>query len=89
MTNPEDNIRYGTWYLAALNKQFSGNTILTLAAYNAGSGRVTSWLKNYSGDFNDYLIEDIPFTETREYVAKVLASYGRYVVLYEQDRDSL
>lgn len=82
MTNPEDNIRYGTWYLAALSKQFSGNTILTLAAYNAGSGRVTTWLNEASGDPDDYLIDDIPYKETREYVAKVLASYARYEEIY-------
>lgn len=82
LTKHEDNIRYGTRYLAALNKEFKGNTILVLAAYNAGSGRVNSWLKSSPQDFNDYLIDDIPFKETREYVQKVLNSYGKYSELY-------
>lgn len=78
----DDNIRYGTWYLAALNKQFSGNTILALAAYNAGSGRVNAWLKASPRNMNSYLIKDIPFKETREYVQKVLSSYQKYLELY-------
>lgn len=82
LQKPEDNIRYGTWYLSALNKEFKGNSILILAAYNAGSGRVNSWLKESSKTFNTYKIEDIPFTETREYVTKVLNSYEKYKELY-------
>jgi len=83
LENPEVNIRYGTWYLAQLNKQFSGNSVLVLAAYNAGSGRVNNWLNFRSEEANTYLIEDIPFKETREYVQKVLRSYKMYVKLYD------
>lgn len=83
LNKPEDNIRYGTWYLSSLNKQFSENTTLVLAAYNAGGGRVNSWLKTSPQDFDEYLIEDIPFRETREYVIKVLNSYEKYAELYK------
>jgi soluble lytic murein transglycosylase len=86
LTRPEDNIRYGCWYLAALSKEYSGNTVLTLAAYNAGIGRVNGWLGSVSGDLNSFLIEDIPFKETREYVQKVFASYQKYKKLYYQSR---
>lgn len=83
LTRHDNNIRYGTRYLAALNKEFHGNTNLILAAYNAGSGRVNSWLKDSPHDFNAYRIEDIPFKETREYVVKVLHSYEKYKELYQ------
>lgn len=82
LAKPEDNIRYGTWYLSALSKEFDGNGILILAAYNAGSGRVNKWLKTSDKDHNTYIIEDIPFTETRGYVRKVLESYEKYSELY-------
>ncbi|KUO66293.1 MAG: transglycosylase [Gracilibacter sp. BRH_c7a] len=85
LTKPDDNIRYGTWYLATRSKEFSGNTIITLASYNAGIGRVKSWLKESTKNFNSYLIEDIPYKETREYVQKVLKSYGKYNKLYNID----
>lgn len=84
LKNPEDNIRYGTWYLSSLDKQFSGNSILVLAAYNAGSGRVSNWLRTSPRDLNTYLIEDIPFQETRDYVTKVLKSYRKYSGLYQR-----
>src|SRR3954454_16941168 len=40
LATPQINIAYGTWYLRYLLKKYSGNTILTLAAYNAGEGKV-------------------------------------------------
>lgn len=82
LLDPETNIRYGTWYLASLSKEFSGNTVLTLAAYNAGIGRVQSWLDDWPKDPNAYRIEEIPITETREYVEKVYRSYEKYLALY-------
>jgi len=82
LEDPEVNIRYGIWYLSQLNKQFSGNSILVLAAYNAGSARVNDWLNTTPLSFNTYLIKDIPFNETREYVQKVLKSYQRYSKIY-------
>lgn len=85
LTEPDDNIRYGTWYLASRSKEFSGNTILTLASYNAGIGRVNTWLRESPKDINSYLIEDIPYKETREYVLKVLKSYGKYSELYSEE----
>ena len=77
----DDNIRYGTWYLAALIKEYNGNTVLALAAYNAGSGRVNNWLKDELS-LESYTIEDIPFKETRDYIKKVLKSYNAYSGLY-------
>lgn len=80
--DPEVNIRYGTWYLASLKKQFSNNIILVLASYNAGGGRVAKWLESKQLDLNNYIIEDIPYEETREYVKKVTKSYRIYTKLY-------
>ena len=42
---PDRNIRYGTWYLAELEREFQGNDILALAAYNAGRGNVKAWME--------------------------------------------
>jgi soluble lytic murein transglycosylase len=82
LLDPETNIRFGTWYLASLREEFDDNEVLMLAAYNAGRGNVKSWMKayNWTMDFND--IEQIPYKETREYVAKVLKSKQQYRKLY-------
>ena len=37
------NIAYGTWYLRYLLRKYDGNTVLALAAYNAGEGKVDEW----------------------------------------------
>ena len=42
---PRTNIRYGCYILTLLNEQFN-NIETSLAAYNAGQGRVREWLKN-------------------------------------------
>ncbi len=79
---PEMNIRYGTWYLALLDREFNGNPVLALAAYNAGRGTVHEWMEEYgwSWDFND--ISMIPYPETRHYVERVLKDKQHYEVLY-------
>ncbi len=78
---PEVNIMLGSWYIANLSKQFGGNPILVLAAYNGGRGRVQDWIKQ------GYLtgtgqIDQIPIMETKDYVKKVLQSYAKYKQLY-------
>ena len=72
------NIRYGVWYLAELNNEFGGNRILVLSAYNAGRGTVWDWIDEYgwNKDFDD--VEAIPYSETRDYVKRVLKSCDKY-----------
>lgn len=74
LTNPVSNIRLGTSYLGQMAKRYSGNQVLATAAYNAGPHRVDRWLpENGSLDARVW-IENIPFTETRKYVKRVLAA---------------
>jgi len=79
---PADNIRFGTWYLAALRAEFGGDLIKTVVAYNAGSHRVRSWLAD--GTWNGGLtgLERLPYGETRRYVIKIMRSYRAYRFLY-------
>ncbi len=78
---PQTNIMLGSWYLSNLSKQFNNNLVLVLAAYNGGRGRVQEWLDK--GEIGPQgRIDKIPIRETREYVKKVLDSYGKYKELY-------
>ena len=90
LREPEMNIRYGTWYLALLEREFDGNQVLTLAAYNAGRGTVHEWMeeRGWASNFSD--ISAIPYPETRFYVGRVLKDKKQYETLYhptdEMDR---
>lgn len=80
--NAEKNIKIGVTYFAGLLKEF-GNINIALAAYNAGSGNVNSWIKNgiIKSDGSD--IENIPFKETNIYVRKILRDYKIYKKIYK------
>ena len=79
LKEPEINIQLGTWYLGYLLKEFNGDEVQALAAYNAGRGHVESWVKekNWNG-----MVDTIPFPETRMYVKTVLLYQERYEALY-------
>ncbi len=75
---PEKNITLGVHYLGKLVRQFEGNLVFAIAAYNGGESAVQRWI-NRTGDIPlDEFIEEIPYKETRNYVKKVLKSYMEY-----------
>lgn len=81
---PDRNIRYGTWYLAELQKEFKGNDVLALAAYNAGRGNVRSWMEENDWNYSFHDIDAIPYKETRDYVRQVLGDRKKYKELYPE-----
>ncbi|MGK2915339.1 MAG: transglycosylase SLT domain-containing protein [Porticoccaceae bacterium] len=74
LDRPAVNVRLGSIYYRQMLDRFDDNRILATAAYNAGPGRVRSWLDDTDGKLPfDVWIETIPFKETRNYVQNVLA----------------
>lgn len=73
--DPETNIAAGCKYLKYLYGRFD-NLETILAAYNAGEGKVSEWLRNpeYSDDGKNLKI--IPYPETSMYVQKVIRIYS-------------
>ncbi len=95
-SDPEYNTRLGSTYLQQQIDRFDGELAMALAAYNAGPMRVVGWI----GDFGDprrgdaYALIDwielIPFSETRNYVQRVLESRAVYdVVLRGREADGI
>jgi soluble lytic murein transglycosylase len=83
LDNPDFNVRLGTAYLGDLINSFDGSYMLALASYNAGPGRARRWIKENGDpreaniDVIDW-IEMIPFSETRNYVQRVMESVAVY-----------
>ena len=73
LTEPELNLKLGSYYLASLSRRYAGHRVLASAAYNAGPGRVNSWLEQRQDLPIDIWIETIPFDETRNYVQNILS----------------
>ncbi len=79
---PGLNVRLGSWYLAKLLEEFGGKVHLALAAYNAGPHMVKKWLAGGNPISDDEFVENIPYTETRNYVIRVMTSAQVYRSLY-------
>lgn len=77
LVNPSLNVRIGSFYLAEQLERF-GHPALAAAAYNAGPHRVTQWLPDKAQPL-DVWVAAVPFTETRNYIQRVLGAQ----VIYE------
>ncbi len=84
---PDLNLKYGAFYFKKLLGQFNGHYALAAAAYNAGASKIKRWLPSGRSQPADIWIENIPYKETRGYVASVLM----YSLIYQQrlQRNSL
>jgi soluble lytic murein transglycosylase len=82
-SDPGYNATLGAAHLGDLVDNFGGSYVMTFAAYNAGASRVAQWVKTH-GDPRDpgvdvvNWIELIPFTETRNYVQRIMENLEVY-----------
>ena len=83
LDDPHYNMTLGGYFLGRLTSQFGGSFVLAAAAYNAGPGRPADWVntcgdpRKTGADPTDF-IECIPFTETRNYVMRVMENTAIY-----------
>ena len=77
--DPSMNIVLGTRYLSQMAARFNGAPWLASAAYNAGPNKVDQWLGARGTLDPDLFVASIPYKETREYVARVMA----FAVIYD------
>ena len=79
--DPETNIKYGTYYLSYLYERFE-NWETVVAAYNAGPNKVSEWLKDEKYSKDGQRLVKIPFSETENYVNRVLSAEKEYKDIY-------
>ena len=91
LNDRDTNIAIGTGYLKLVLDDLSGSMALAAAAYNAGPGRPRTWRGQSGSPTMDAAIwaENVPFSETRDYVKKVLSNTTNYAALLTGQPQSL
>lgn len=83
------NLHVGMAHLSALLRQYKGDLIPSLAAYNAGGRPVARWLRFPEANDPFLFVERIPYVETRGYVRTLLRNRLLYAALYGAEEDSI
>ncbi len=82
-SDPAYNAMLGSAHLGDLIENYSGSYIMSVAAYNAGGSRVSEWVDQFGDPRSGKVdpidwVENIPFSETRNYVQRVMENTEIY-----------
>lgn len=83
--NPQKNIQLGCAYFAELLENYDGNLAIAIAAYNAGIGKVNTWIREGTIQKDGSDLENIPYKETNTYVRKIIRDYEIYQKIYQKE----
>jgi soluble lytic murein transglycosylase len=84
----DTNMQFGMYYLKTIQQGLDDSAVLATAAYNAGPGRARRWRGDSAMEGAIYA-ESIPFSETRDYVKKVMYNAVYYARSFGQSNTSL
>jgi soluble lytic murein transglycosylase len=82
--SPAVSIRLGAQYVADLFRQFPDKPEAVAAAYNGGEDNVVRWLARSHATVPDLYVSEIQFTQSKEYVFRVMVNYRAYTYLYDE-----
>ena len=83
--DPKVNIALGAAYIGALVKEFGGMYEAVAASYNAGEDNAARWLARTSPKTPAVFTSEVGFSETKNYVIKVMGNYRAYCALYDEN----
>lgn len=81
--NPDMSIRFGSRYLANLFQQFPNQPQAVAGSYNGGADNLARWISRSRGNEADRYVPEIGFSQTKDYVYKVMANFWTYQRLYD------
>ena len=81
--NADTAILFGSQYLANLFKQFPDQPQAVAGAYNGGADNLARWIARSRSDEADRYVPEIGFSQTKDYVYKVMANFWTYQRLYD------
>ena len=88
VSDTQTNVLLGTSYMRLVMENLDNHPVLASAAYNAGPGRAKKWRAEQPLEGAIYA-ETIPFSETRDYVKKVMSNAVYYSIIFNGKPDSL
>ena len=83
--DPPAAVLFGSQYLSNLFKQFPDQPQAVAASYNGGEDNMTRWLARSKSNSPDLYVPEIAFSQSKDYVYKVLANYRVYRFLYDEN----
>jgi len=81
--NADTAILFGSQYLSNLFKQFPNQPQAVAGSYNGGADNLARWIARSHATDADRYVPEIGFTQTKDYVYKVMANYWTYQRLYD------
>ncbi len=82
LVEPDFNVNLGIKYFSMLCNMFNKNEMLAVLAYNGGPSNVTNWTNKLKDMDFDEFVEDIPYSETQNYIKRVFGTYWNYTKIY-------
>lgn len=82
--NPPTAVLFGSQYLGNLFTIFPNQPQAVAASYNGGEHNMTRWRARSKSDLPDRYVPEILFTQSKDYVYKVMANYRVYQVFYDE-----
>ncbi|HEX7335396.1 MAG TPA: transglycosylase SLT domain-containing protein [Pyrinomonadaceae bacterium] len=87
--NPYTSIRFGSQYLGNLFQQFPNQPQAVAGSYNGGADNLARWISRSRATEADRYVPEIGFTQTKDYVYKVMANYWTYQRLYNNQLEPI
>ena len=82
---PPTAILFGSQYMANLFKLFPNQPHAVAAAYNGGEDNTKRWMNRSHSDIADRYVPEIVFSQSKDYVYKVMANYRVYQMVYDEN----
>jgi soluble lytic murein transglycosylase len=82
--NPPTAILFGSHYLSNLFRQFPNQPQAVAASYNGGEDNMARWMSRSKSTDADRYVPEIIFSQSKDYVYKVMANYRVYQMFYDE-----
>ncbi len=83
--NPPTAILFGSQYVGSLFKMFPNQPAAVAGSYNGGEDNIARWLTRAKSNSPDRYVPEIIFTQSKDYVYKVMAAYRVYQIIYDEN----